>query len=281
MGIREIFGAIARRWYVAVIGLVLTVGAGWQIYQTNPPEFTANGLVLFLPPTGDPAVPETAGSNPFLQLAGLDLTARVVVATYSSTAFLEELERVSPHAEAEVTIDDSTRGGIIAIKVKDRGESRALRTLGYVTDSVSERLNSLQQEVGVGENDAVRSMVLAIDTKAEPDFQSLIRLLVVVGGGGLGLTLAVTLVLDVILVRRQRRRGVFEESRHARRSKSGRTTAHGATASDGTKTATAEPPQLPDLDAEPSAADRPRRSEKTRPSAPAGPRSASRYDAGP
>lgn len=284
MGIRDIFGAMARRWYVVLIGIVLTVGAGWQIYQANPPEYTARGLVLFLPPVGDPTLEETAGANPFLQLAGLDLTARVVVATYSSTAFAEELEEISPYAEVEVNIDDSTRGGIVAVNVKDRGEKRALRTLDYVTGSVSERLTSLQQEVGVAEKDAVRSMLLAKDTEAKPDFQSLIRVLVIVIGGGLGATLATALVLDVILVRRQRRRGVFEVSSHIRRSKraaaSGRNRADGATSTHTTTTSSESVP-LPVLDDELTTVDPSRKTAKERTSAPSSPRAATHHDTRP
>lgn len=284
MGIREIFGALGRRWLVVVIGVLVTLGAGWQVYQATPPEYTARGLVLLLPPVHDPtAAEEEGGANPFLELAGLDLTARVVVATYSSTAFEEELESVSEFAEVEVNIDDSTRGGIIAVDVKDRSAEQALRTLTYVTTSVSERLTSLQTDVGVQEGDAVRSMLLASDTEAKPDFQSLIRIIVIVIGVGLGLTIAITLTLDVILVRRRRRRGMFEPS-----GKSGppKGSASSAASSAAAGSATEQPGSapLPDLDDEPVDALRaprkgaPATSVRKPASAPSGPRSAAGHN---
>lgn len=276
MGIQEIFGAMGRRWYVVVVGVLVTLGAGWQIYQSTPPEYTARSLVLFLPPVGDTTAPEAEGANPFLELAGLDLTARVVIATYSSTAFEEELAEVSEYAEVEVNIDDSTRGGIVAVTVKDRGEARTLSTLEYVTASVSERLVSLQQEVGVAEVDAVRSMPLAADTEATRDFQSLIRLLVIVVGGGLGLTFVLALVLDVVLVRRQRRGFLPQGGQPSWRWKRN-APAQAEAAADGAQGGAARKKRLPELDDETTPADAPRpRGGRRR--APAGPRPAPRQD---
>ena len=277
MGIREIFGALGRRWYIVVAGLLLTLGAGWQVYQMTPAEYTARSLTLLLPPVGDPTA-ETDGANPFLSLSGLDLTARVVVATYSSTAFAEDLEEFSPYAEVEVTIDDSTRGGIIAVEAKDRGEAQTLETLDYVTQNVSDRLVGLQQEVGVPDKDTVRSMLLAVDTEAERDFQSLIRILVIVVGGGLGLTFAIALLLDVIVIRRRRRHDEFGPVGSAARWKRmpehaepGKNVSPSGAAE---ATVNIESEQLPALDDEPIAADNPQLDFDETLSAPAGPRSA-------
>ncbi|MGJ0391048.1 hypothetical protein [Microbacterium sp. CGR1] len=281
MGIQEIFGALGRRWYVVVVGVLVTLGAGWQLYQTTPPEYTARSLVLLLPPQGDVTAPEAVGVNPFLELAGLDLTARVVIATYTSTAFEEELAEVSPDAEVEVNIDDSTRGGVIAVVAKDRGEAQTLRTLEYVTASVSERLASLQKEVGVADIDAVRSMQLATDTEATRDFQSLIRLLVIVVGAGFGVTFVLALVLDVVLVRRQRRGFMVRRERPSWFWKRKSAAVQGAADETEPTSSTGRSPRLPDLDddsSSPNGAPRPRSGRRR---APASPRPAPRQDTRP
>jgi len=203
VGLREVLKALGRRWYVLLVGLALTGFGAWYVYDTAPREYTAHSLVLLLPPV---ATGEAAGSNPFLQLGGLDLTARVVVATYSSTDFADELERVSEHAKVEVTVDDTTRGGVIAVNVTDRGEARTLQTLKYVTGTVTQRLAGLQAEVNVKPADVVRSMELARDTKATPGLQGLIRKLVIVVGAGTALTVLLGLALDTLLQRGRRRR---------------------------------------------------------------------------
>lgn len=205
MGVREFFSALGRRWYVVLVGVALTLGAGWYIYDTNSPDYTASGLVLLLPPTG---TGEDAGSNPFLQLGGLELTARVLVATYSSTTFVDEVEARSPDAEVEVSVDESTRGGVILVDVTDTSAQGSLDLLDFVTTDVSARLAALQEQVGVEDAATVRSMLLAKDAEAEPDFQSLIRILVIAVGGGLAATLGIALLVDVIIERRHGRRGL-------------------------------------------------------------------------
>jgi len=182
-----------------VVGLILTAGLSWYVYQENPPEYTARSLVLLLPPEGKG---EEAGANPFLQLGGLELTARVLVATYSGTAFQDEIAQRSPTAEVEVTMDDSTQGGVVAVDVKDRGEQNVMNLLGYVTGTVSQRLQGLQDEVGVEAANAVHSMLLAEDTHAKPDYQSLIRVLVLAVGGGVAGSVLLAILLDYVLKRR-------------------------------------------------------------------------------
>ncbi|MCB1297745.1 MAG: hypothetical protein KDB08_02035 [Microthrixaceae bacterium] len=212
LAIRDILDAVGRRWYVLVVGLLVTAGAGWFVVDSNPPEYTARGLVLLLPSVG---VESSDGANPLLELGGLELTARVLVATYSSTSFEQELAELSPDATAVVSIDESTRGPVIVVEVTDVGQQRALDTLGYVLGTVSTRLLGLQNEVGVAENAMVRSMVLAMDTEAEPDLQSLIRVLVLVLGGGIAVTVALTLVIDVLAGRRKQGRGGRKHSKIA------------------------------------------------------------------
>lgn len=216
MRAREVFSALGRGWYILVVGLALTAGAGWFAYQHTPTDYTARSLVLLLPPVN---TADSTGTNPFLQLGGLEVTARVLVATYSGTAFQDEIASRSPDAEVVVSMDESTQGGVIAVDVKDRGEKRTLDLLGYVTGTVSERLAGLQSDVGVDSKDIVRSMILAKDAEAKPDFQSLIRVLVLVVGGGVVFTGVLALVVDALLVRR--RRGDWLQDprlRHGRRA---------------------------------------------------------------
>lgn len=228
MGVREVFAGLGRRWYVLIIGLALTAGGGWYVYQHTPSDYTARSLVLLLPPVN---TVDNTSSNPFLQLGGLELTARVLVATYSGTAFQDEIAARAPDAEVLVSLDESTQGGVIAVDVKDRGAQQTMDLLDDVTDTVSQRLKGLQSEVGVETKDVVESMLLATDTEAKPDYQSLIRILVIVVGGGLVVTGALALVLDVLL--RRRRSGHSAPRSPRRRRTHAQPASETSTASDG------------------------------------------------
>lgn len=201
VGFSEIMRALGRRWYVVVLGVLLTLGGGYYVFTNTSPEYTARALVLLIPSESPDAEP---GSNPLLNLGGLDLTARVLVATYSSTAFAEEIAAVSPDAEVVVAVDEATRGPVIAIHVTARSEQEALDVLERVADDVPARLAALQQEVGVGDDAAVHSVPLTTDTHAETEYQAMIRMLVVVVVGGIAVTAAIALLSDVLVRRRNR-----------------------------------------------------------------------------
>ncbi len=61
----NVFRVIARRWYVVLLGLLLTAGLAFGAMLTTPSEFKSRALILLLP--SDEAVGE--GGNPFLVLA--------------------------------------------------------------------------------------------------------------------------------------------------------------------------------------------------------------------
>lgn len=196
-----LLGALRRRWYIVLVGVLATAGLGVGVFTVVPTEYTARGLILLLPsvPADEP------GGNPFLNLAGLDLPARVLVASYSSNAAQEEIAERAPDAEVVVSIEESTRGPVIAIDVTDTSAEGTLDTLDYIAGSIPDTLATLQSEVGVPLNAVVRSMPLTMDTEAEESFDTTLRLVIAAVALGLALTVFVTYGLDGVLRRRVRR----------------------------------------------------------------------------
>lgn len=196
----NVLHAVGRRWYVMLIGLVITAGLAWGVSQVFPPNYTARGLVILIPPV------EEEGANPFLSIGGLELPARVVVAALSSNAMQEQIADRAPAAEVIVSMEEATRGPVIAVDVTDSTAQDALDTLAYVTERIPETLVTLQDEVGAPDAARVSSVPLTIDTKAEADFETLIRMLVIAVGGGLVLTVLVVLVIENFSMRPTRGR---------------------------------------------------------------------------
>lgn len=202
MTLKGVLSALGRRWYFVLVGLLITVGAAWVAFSVMPPQYAARGLILLLPPPDTEAVD---GGNPLLSLGGLDLPARVVVATFSTNAAQEDLAERFPDAEAEVAIEESTRGPIIAIDVIDTSADGALDTLTYISGRVTENLQTLQDEVGVPATAVMRSIPLTMDTEAEPDFSDLTRLLILVAVAGVVVTVFSVYALDALMTRTTRR----------------------------------------------------------------------------
>lgn len=198
MGFADIIAVLGRRWYVLVAGIVLVAGLGWVMYVIAPPQYTTRGLVLLLPPV----VQSEDGGNPFLNLGGLDIPARVVVASLSSNDEMDLIAKRAPDAEVAVTIEDSTRGPVIAVDVKDPSEATALDTLSFVAGQIPSTLATLQSQIDVPQNVTVRSMPLTMDTTAKRDYSTFIRLLILVVAGGLVLAVAIAFIVDNLTTRR-------------------------------------------------------------------------------
>ena len=191
--------ALGRRWYLVAVGLVLTGAMVAGAYVASPPKYNASALVLMLPAKGDVG----NGGNPFLMLDGLEQPAGIVAAYFSSEPSRDEVKRVSPDAEYEVGIDDSTRGPVLAVDVTDTSPQAALQTLDFLLQRIPEELSSLQQQVDARGSAVVTSMPLSVDTQSTTDARGTIRAMIAALVVGLVGTVVASFTLDGILLRRR------------------------------------------------------------------------------
>lgn len=198
VALSDILGPIRRRWYILLIGLLLAGAAGWGTAVITPSQYTARGLVMLLPS----ALTTGQKGNPLLNLGGLELPARVLIAYYSSEPAQSDLEKFAPKAEVQVTMEESTRGPIIAVDVKDVTPDGAMRVLNHVTDSIPENLARIQTEVGTSKQAAIGSMPLVLDDEAKPDISQVVRLVLASVVATLALVFFVLFSVDGVILRR-------------------------------------------------------------------------------
>lgn len=198
----DVVKALARRWYVVLVGLILTVGLASAAYVATPSEYNARALVLLLP--GSNTVGD--GGNPFLALSGLEQPASIVVAYFSSESAQTEVADRWPTAEYRVLLDDSTRGPVISVDVTDTSAESTLATLDYLQNRIPEELARLQGEVDAPAASVITSMPLAVDAEASRDASATIRNVIAAVVVGLVLTGFAAFALDGILLRRRARR---------------------------------------------------------------------------
>ena len=199
MVLSEFVGAIRRRWYLAVVGILLTGVLGWSASAFVAPSYTARGLVLMLPSKNAVG----PGGNPFLGLGGLDLPARVVVAYYTSAPAQEAIAEVTPGAAVTVSMEESTRGPVIAIDVSADSEANAIEALNFVADSIPETLGRLQDEVNAKGNARLRSRPLALDETAAIDGSGPLRARIMAVVLGIAMTAVLIYAIDGIALRRR------------------------------------------------------------------------------
>lgn len=195
---------MVRRWYVVVVGLFLSAGLGWGAMGAVPAHYTARGLVMLLPSKDLLG----ARGNPLLNLGGLDLPARVLVAYYGSEPARSELATLAPNANVAVTIEQSTAGPIIAVDVADNNAQETLRVLDHVVGTIPENLTSIQASVGATGTAAIGSIPLVVDDATQRDYGVAIRVGIAAFLAGIVLTLLAAFAVDGLLLRRAVERGI-------------------------------------------------------------------------
>jgi hypothetical protein len=195
----EVVRALGRRWYVVLAGLVLTCGLVYGAYGASPPEYHARGLVLLLP--SESAVGK--GGNPFLLLSGLEQPAGILVAYFSSTAAQGEVRAVSPTAEYQVAIEDSTRGPVIAVDVTTKNSDETLTTLRFLLGQIPRELTRLQQQVSAPANAAIGSMTLTVDQETQTNRAGTLRMMIAALVVGLVATGLAADAVDSLILRRR------------------------------------------------------------------------------
>lgn len=205
----EVMRAIGRRWYVALVGLILTAGLVFGAYTVSPPEYNARALVLLLPSKTDVG----PGGNPFLQLSGLEQPASILAAYFSSAPSREDVKAQASTASYEVALDSTTRGPVLAVDVTAESSEDATLVLNYLLQRMPEELTRLQEDVEARRNAFVGSMVLTIDRQPERVLSGTIRLMIAALVVGVVSTGFAAVALDGYLLRRNRRRsGDLDES---------------------------------------------------------------------
>jgi len=199
---------LRRRWVLALVGLALSAGLAVAGYFIAKPSYQATASILLLPPAS--TVP--AEGNPFLQLGGLGLTVDLLGKALSDQAVTQQIEDLSPTAEAVVSADPSSSGPILRIQVQDKSEASALEIRDLLVDMTPSRLADLQSTVGVDGTNRVTSSVLVIDAVAEPVGRDRLVGAVVGGVVGLGLSLVLLALIDSALLRREARRTQTRET---------------------------------------------------------------------
>ncbi|TDD70945.1 hypothetical protein E1262_07375 [Jiangella aurantiaca] len=205
----DFLAAAGRRWYVLVLGVLLTAGLGVGAAALSPPTYSARGLVLLLPP--EEAV--GAGGNPFLALGALDMPARIIVSFLDSPSARAGIEEAVPSVDYEVAMEEATRGPVIAIEVTASTPGGAMTALQDIAEAVPNTLARLQLELDVPAASAVTSMPLTMSTEAVKDTGGTTRAVVVAIGTGLAATVVATLSTDRLALRRAARWRAMPRSR--------------------------------------------------------------------
>ena len=198
MYLSELAGALRRRWWAVVIGLLGTAAIAALVFTLVPPEQEAHASLVILPPAR--SVGETG--NPYLSLGGLQPAADMLAAAMNSGPVHESLAPSQGSATFEVAQDTESSGPMLLVTVNDNDPDRAMALLDSVIKTMPHVLAQLQEQVHVRTTNRLTVTEVARDTQAERSVKTLLRATLVAVVGGLALTVFGTNMLDGLLIRR-------------------------------------------------------------------------------
>lgn len=192
---------LMRRWYVAVIGLVLVLGGAVYVVKALPTHYQASGEMLFLLPPD--ATGRATPSNPYINLVpGLTTTASLLATEAMTKDVADQLAEEGFTTEYSVALVPST-GPLLTISTQDVDPDRAVAMRDRVMKWIRDRLDQRQKAVTVPASQAIYTEDTNVGKGAEVVPGNKIRALAGVGGAGGILTLIAAFVIDKLLSRRK------------------------------------------------------------------------------
>lgn len=199
MVLSDMLRSLLRRWYIVVLGVILTAAGVYGAYTVTPVTYSATSTVVLLPP--EKSVKD--GDNPYLYLGGLGQALNVLVITMNSAASQEQVIGSNPDQSFTLEQDATSTGPIIQISVAAPTDDQAIALVEKVTAQVPLALNALQDELKVPADAKIGTMTLAQSREAETENKRQLQLMAVAAGGGSVATVLFVAALDKFLAKRK------------------------------------------------------------------------------
>lgn len=203
MDLWDVTKLLARRWYISVPLLVVTLASALWIGVTTDPDYKDTSHVTLLPPTvrRDPAAGTTQSVNPWT----VETLIAAVITRLNSKAQHDALEAegLSPIWETDT---DLRFHELISIEVTARTEEQARATTKRLQEIATEEVVRQQDRYNLKPGEEITTIPFDTGENVVPSRSKVIRALVVVVGVGGILTVATVIALDALLRWRARRR---------------------------------------------------------------------------
>ncbi|MFS0866264.1 hypothetical protein AB3M83_02885 [Microbacterium sp. 179-B 1A2 NHS] len=198
MKLADALGALRRRWYILLAGLLIAAGASYAVWNVVPPEYERTATRLLLP--GAATLPKDA--NPYLYVGGLFQVADILVRAISA----DDITALTDgHPGATVSVSrDVAAGAVMIVSVSASTDGAADEVLEQVLALTEQRLTELQDEQRISPAERIEVVPLTDATASVVNQKN--RLLYTVGAGLAVVAIgAILAVLTDTLLRSRRR----------------------------------------------------------------------------
>lgn len=209
MRLQDFWTTLMRRWYLALIALVLAIGGTFYIVDKVGPTYEAEGSVLVFPPVATvqrETELQTQG-NPYLVLNGVSQARDIVIRALTSKSTLDELADQYPDATFEATPDFTNSAPIILITTDAGSAEEATAALSAIMDRVPKILDDLQSGLDLPSQAMITSRPLVADNEPDAKHSNQIRAGIVAAVLALGIGLLLVGLIDGLLTGRTNKKG--------------------------------------------------------------------------
>ena len=188
----DLVSSLRRRWILASVLLLLTIGGSAFAWFTLSPTYQAQSSVVFL---ATPNAVKIAGGNPYLAFTtGLNLTADVVRYETMDMRTAESLAAQGATSTYLVAGATDTSGPVLNVTVTGHNKANVERTLQAVTKEITTRLDAIQ--VGLNADNKIKDSVITFSPVPTLQKSKKVKPLLVAFAFGLVLTIAIPVMVD-------------------------------------------------------------------------------------
>jgi hypothetical protein len=203
----DIRGALRRRWYVLLVGILGTAALAAAGFVRIGASYELRSSALLLPPSVSVVAPETRELvNPFLRLDGIDPALSVLVTKLMAEDFSEQMLADAPASDYMVAEDPTSQAPIIVVTASSKDADEASAVLDRVVQELPTVLDDLQDEAGITRSARITLVPLVRDSEPQRVLGGLLRVEILLLGAGVVGTLLLAGLWDAIARSRAARR---------------------------------------------------------------------------
>lgn len=203
MDLLDLLKLVARRWYVAVPIVIVTLAAAVALGSAIQPEYNTTATVILVPPTTSAATPANgatpAPGNPWLRIGETQMAQAVQIAV-SSGETRQKVVAAGGDAAYEITL--VTRSSIMTVEISSETNAKALATVEAVTKLISEEVVAQQAKYKPKAGEEISTQVLDAGLNVTPSRSNVLRAQIVVLAIGLLLMAAAVVAYDAFARRK-------------------------------------------------------------------------------
>jgi len=201
-----------RRWYVLLPLLLITAWYSHQVYAAVKPVYYSQAVIGLAPPNfrvDQPAAGQPVPRNGLLDIGGATLLANMSALGLREPPVVDRVVAAGglPNYTAKLFPVPAATAPIPLVMIEESASdpAAATKTLELVTNEMTATLETLQRQARVPADQMVETFVVSPPTEPIGGMPTRTRSTASIFVAGLGLSVLVTVLVDVLLVRRRKR----------------------------------------------------------------------------